>query len=107
MIGMVLGSVGAPFWPWHAAQTCAFVAMSSSAKAGTDSSANTAPAMAGRKPLDIHVSLSAPHIRARYYERAKQVPRAQGLDTLCRAPRQTRSVLGTLRRGCCSFPVRR
>src|SRR5580704_16052757 len=84
MIGMVLGSVGAPFWPWHAAQTCAFVAMSSSAKAGTDSSTNTAPAMAGRKPLDIHVSLTRPSGPSeklrRYGKRAKQAWRAQGLD---------------------------
>src|ERR1700742_5128640 len=60
MIGMVLGSVGTPFSPWQAAQTWVLLAISSAAKAGVTSSANTAPATAGRKPLDIPVSLARP-----------------------------------------------
>src|SRR6267142_723972 len=34
MTGMVLGSVGTPLSPWHAAQGCAFVSISSAACTG-------------------------------------------------------------------------
>src|SRR5271169_5055585 len=34
MIGMVFGSAGTPFWPWQAAQNCAFASISSAAYAG-------------------------------------------------------------------------
>src|SRR5436190_351421 len=45
MIGMVFGSMGTPFWPWHAAHACALASMSSAASAGTAVTANptTAP----------------------------------------------------------------
>src|SRR5436190_1740448 len=39
MIGMVFGSVGTPFAPWHAAHACAFASMSSAACAGRTASA--------------------------------------------------------------------
>src|SRR3954462_12179530 len=35
MIGMVFGSVGMPFWPWHALHICTFASISSAADAGT------------------------------------------------------------------------
>src|SRR6516165_10241269 len=55
MIGMVLGSVGTPFWPWHTAHACAFASMSSAAHAGKTASAKPTPTpkIAEKRPANI------------------------------------------------------
>src|SRR5258708_15631064 len=45
MTGMVLGSVGTPLAPWHAAQGCAFASTSSAACAGGMASATPIPSL--------------------------------------------------------------
>src|ERR1043166_1325197 len=41
MIGMVLGSIGTPFWPWQTLQVCVLASMSSAAEAGAAATAKT------------------------------------------------------------------
>src|SRR5450631_1305519 len=55
MDGMVFGSVGTPFSPWHAAHSCTFAAMSSAADAGVAVTAklNPAPKIAENEPLSM------------------------------------------------------
>src|SRR6516162_5575024 len=62
MIGMVLGSVGTPFWPWHAAHACAFASMSSAAHAGKTASAKPTPTpkIAEKRPANIVTFLPTP-----------------------------------------------
>src|SRR6516162_3185897 len=62
MIGMVLGSVGTPLWPWHAAHACAFASMSSAAHAGKTASAKPTPTpkIAEKRPANIVTFLPTP-----------------------------------------------
>src|SRR5450631_2998589 len=64
MIGMVLGSVGTPFWPWHAAHTCAFASMSSAAYAGTTVTAKLTPAPKIVEKKRLNIALFLPPVTA-------------------------------------------
>src|SRR5947209_13230784 len=80
MLGMVFGSVGTPFWPWHAAHACAFASMSSAEYADTAVIAKLTPALTIVEKRRVNIATFLPPVTAhsaRYTQVSRQARRAQ------------------------------
>src|SRR5882724_9489142 len=91
MIGMVFGSVGTPFWPWHAAHACAFASISSAAPAGTAATAKPSPAPKIVEKRRVDIATFLPPVTAHGTQQTQvSRQRAQGAIGRAGAPRPIR-----------------
>src|SRR5690349_1306456 len=94
MVGMVFGSVGTPFSPWQAAQSCAFASIPSCACAGT-TAARPSPAPKTTESKRVSMAIFPPDEPEAYHRR---VTPQYGYSEFSKGELHAQTDIGTCRR---------